>query len=61
MSEKKIKVTLLKSPFGRLKAHRETVLTLGLRRIRDSVVLPDNQVIRGMVNTVFYLVKVEAV
>ncbi|MGE3890749.1 MAG: uL30 family ribosomal protein, partial [Steroidobacteraceae bacterium] len=36
---KQVKVTLIKSVFGQILAHRETVKGLGLRRIRDSRVL----------------------
>ena len=54
-----IKVTLIKSKWGRIKGHRECVHGLGLRRIRHSVVLEDTPSIRGMVNKVAYLLKVE--
>ena len=44
---KQIKVTLVKSVFGQLKAHRATVRGLGLRRIRDSATLADTPEVRG--------------
>lgn len=56
---KKIKVTLVKSACGRLPAHRACVAGLGLRRINHSVELEDTPSVRGMVNKVNYLVKVE--
>jgi large subunit ribosomal protein L30 len=54
-----IKVTLVKSVIGRIEAHKATVLGLGLRRIRHTVELQDTPAIRGMINAVRYLVKVE--
>ncbi len=54
-----IKVTLVKSVIGRIEAHKATVRGLGLRRMNHTVVLQDTPAIRGMINTVNYLVKVE--
>jgi len=56
-----LKVTLLKSRFGRLPRHRATVEGLGLRKIRQSVVLEDTPAIRGMIHHVSYLLAVEQV
>jgi len=61
MAEKKIKVTLVKSPFGRKIGHMETVRGLGLRRTNTSRVLVDTPAVRGMINKVSYLVKAEEV
>jgi large subunit ribosomal protein L30 len=58
-SAKKIKVTLVKSPFGRIAAHRACVTGLGLRKIRQSVVVADTPQIRGMIGRVAYLLQVE--
>ena len=58
---KQLKVTLLKSRFGRLKNHRACVAGLGLRKIRQSVVVLDTPQNRGMINKVSYLVSVEEV
>jgi large subunit ribosomal protein L30 len=55
-----IKVTLVRSVIGRIEAHKATVRGLGLRRMNHTVVLQDTPAIRGMINTVSYLVKVEA-
>lgn len=61
MNEKStVKVTLVRSPAGRLKAHRECVRGLGLRRIGSSAVLEDTPCVRGMIARVHYLLKVEA-
>jgi len=59
MAKKQLKLTLIKSVFGRIASHRATVRSLGLRRIRHSVVVEDNPMIRGMVNKVCYLLKIE--
>ena len=55
----KVKVTLIKSRFGRLKNHKACVAGLGLRRINHSVVVEDTPENRGMINKVSYLLKVE--
>ena len=56
---KSIKVTLIKSVIGRIEAHRATVKGLGLRRMHHTVELQDTPAIRGMINAVGYLLKVE--
>jgi large subunit ribosomal protein L30 len=56
---KKVKVTQVRSAFGRLKAHRATVVGLGLRRIGHTVELEDTPSVRGMINKVSYLIRVE--
>lgn len=55
---KQIKVTLVRSPIGRLPKHRETVRGLGLSRIRQVVELEDTPAVRGMINKVNYMVSV---
>ena len=59
MSDKKIKVTLVKSVIGTKQSHRATVRGLGLRRMHHTVELADTPEIRGMVNKVSYLIKCE--
>lgn len=59
MSKKTIKVTQLRSTAGRLKAHQACVKGLGLRRIRHTVEVEDTPAVRGMINKVHYLIKVE--
>lgn len=56
---KSVKVTLIKSIYGQLHAHRATVRGLGLRRIRDTVTLKDTPEIRGMLIASGHLLKVE--
>ena len=55
----KLKVTLVKSPIGCVPKHRRTGDALGLKKVNKTVDLPDNAAVRGMVNQVSYLVKVE--
>ena len=59
MNAKKVKVRLIKSVIGCKQSHRETVRGLGLRRINHVVELSDTPQVRGMINTVHYLVHVE--
>lgn len=55
-----IRVTLVKSPIGRIAAHRACVRGLGLRRMHHTVEVQDTPAVRGMINAVSYLLKVEA-
>ncbi len=59
MSKATIKVTQIRSAHGRLKNHRACIAGLGLRRIGHTVEVEDTPSVRGMVNKVHYLVKVE--
>ncbi|MCD4686779.1 MAG: 50S ribosomal protein L30 [Anaerolineae bacterium] len=61
MSEKKLRVTLVKSPIGYTKRQKGTVKALGLRKMNASVVHNDTPPIRGMINAVSHLVKVEEI
>ncbi|ALO33692.1 MAG: 50S ribosomal protein L30 [Colwellia sp.] len=56
---KTVKVTQIKSSIGRLPKHRATLKGLGLRRINHTVELEDTPSVRGMINKVYYMVKVE--
>ena len=56
-----LKVTQTRSEIGCKQNQRETLRTLGLKRIGDVVVKEDRPEIRGMVNTVRHLVTVEEV
>jgi large subunit ribosomal protein L30 len=59
MAKATIKVTQIKSTSGRLKSHRACVAGLGLRRIRHTVEVEDTPSVRGMINTAYYLLRVE--
>ncbi len=54
-----VKVTLVKSVIGRIESHRATVRGLGLRRMHHTVELQDTPQVRGMINKINYLLKVE--
>jgi large subunit ribosomal protein L30 len=54
-----IKVTQTKSSIGRLPKHKASLRGLGLRRINHTVELEDTPCVRGMINKVHYMVKVE--
>ncbi len=56
---KELKVTLVKSKFGRLKAHKDCVRGLGLRRMHQTVTVIDTPENRGMINRISYLLSVE--
>ena len=57
---KKIKVTLLKSVAGIRRTHIATVRGLGLKRINHAVELADTPAVRGMIEKVSYLVRIDA-
>ncbi|MFS0724459.1 MULTISPECIES: 50S ribosomal protein L30 [Paenibacillus] len=57
----KLQITLVRSLIGRNEKQRATVQALGLRKVNHSVIQSDNEAIRGMVNHVSHLVKVEEV
>ncbi|MBU2712140.1 50S ribosomal protein L30 [Zooshikella harenae] len=56
---KRIKVTLVRSTSGHLASHKACVSGLGLRRIGHTVDVEDTPSVRGMINKVSYLVRVE--
>ncbi len=59
MAAKTLKVTLVKSPHGRLASHKACVSGLGLRRMHQTVEVADTPENRGMINKVAYMLKVE--
>ncbi|WP_193017463.1 50S ribosomal protein L30 [Proteus sp. FME41] len=56
---KTIKITQTRSTIGRLPKHKATMVGLGLRRIGHTVEREDTPAVRGMINLVSYMVKVE--
>lgn len=56
-----IQITLKRSLIGRSEKQRLTVKTLGLRKLHQSVILNDNEAIRGMIDKVSHLVEVKEV
>ncbi|MEO8609892.1 MAG: 50S ribosomal protein L30 [Chloroflexota bacterium] len=61
IQEKKLKVTLVKSSIGFAQNQKDTVRSLGLRRINHTVTLTDNPQIRGMIYKVRHLLTVEEI
>jgi large subunit ribosomal protein L30 len=59
MSDKKLKVTLIKSTIGAKQDHKDCVRGLGLRRMHHTVEVQDTPANRGMINKVNFLVKCE--
>ena len=57
--DNKIKIKLVKSLIGRLPKHITIAKQLGLRKMNSIIVHNDTPAIRGMVNTIYYLVEVE--
>jgi large subunit ribosomal protein L30 len=57
-TQQTVKVQLVRSPIGCKESHRATVRGLGLRKIRSVRELQDTPEVRGMINTIRYLVKV---
>jgi large subunit ribosomal protein L30 len=59
MTDKQVKVTLIKSVYGQLASIRGSVRGLGLRRIGHSVVVTDTPSNRGMMNAASHMLRVE--
>ena len=57
----KLRVTYVKSAIGYRQSQKDTLRSLGLRRLNHSVVVEENPSVRGMVETVKHLVRVESV
>jgi large subunit ribosomal protein L30 len=58
---KKLKVTQVKSAIGRVEKQKLTVRALGIRRLNQTVMHNDTPQIRGMINKITHLLKVEEV
>jgi large subunit ribosomal protein L30 len=56
---KKVRVTLVKSPIGYTEVQKRTVKALGLRRMHQTVEINDSPAVRGMITKVIHLLKVE--
>jgi large subunit ribosomal protein L30 len=59
MTDRKIRVTLIKSPIGTLPNHKLCLKGLGLRRMHQSVSVEDTPAVRGMINKISYMLKVD--
>ncbi len=58
MKEKYITIKLVKSPIGRKPNQTKTLKALGLTKVNQEVKRPDNEAVRGMIETVSHLVEV---
>ncbi len=59
--EKRVRVTLVKSPIGYTQRQKDTVRALGLHRMHDTVEHLDSPAVRGMIGKVIHLLEVEEV
>jgi large subunit ribosomal protein L30 len=60
MADKKLKITLVKSPIGAVPKHRRTVEAMGTK-MHKTVELPDNAATRGQIQQIGYMLKVEEI
>lgn len=58
-TEKRIRITLVKSPYGRLQVHRHCVRGLGLKRMHQVVEVSATPEIMGMVRKAAFMLRVE--
>lgn len=58
-SSKSVRVTLVKSPIGYTKDQKATARALGLRRMNQTVQHNDSPAVRGMINKIIHLIKIE--
>ena len=61
VTDKKLKITLVKSTIGQVPKSRATTEAMGLRKLNQTVELPDNASTRGQIQRVRHMVKVEEV
>jgi large subunit ribosomal protein L30 len=54
-----LKIQLVRSPIGYTERQKKTVLALGLKRMNQTVERPNNPAIRGMVDSIIHLLKVD--
>lgn len=58
-ADKTLRVTLVRSPIGYPKDQKATVKALGLRRMHQTVEQTDNPAVRGMIQKIIHLVRIE--
>ena len=61
MVDKKLRITLVKSPIRAVPKHRRTVEAKGLTKMHKTVELPDNAATRGQIQQIGYMLKVEEI
>ena len=60
VQKEKIKVTLIKSLIGRTASQKGTVVGLGLKKMHHTVEIQDTPEVRGMINAINFMLKVES-
>ena len=55
MADKKLRITLVKSPISAVPKHRRTVEAMGLNKLHKTVELPDNAATRGQIQQIGYM------
>jgi len=58
---KKLRIQQIRSGINCIEGHKRTIRALGIRRMQQTVIQPDNPQIRGMIHAVRYMVKVEEI
>lgn len=58
---KKLRIQQIRSGINAKEGHKRTIRALGIRRMQQTVIQPDNPQIRGMIHAVRYMVKVEEI
>jgi large subunit ribosomal protein L30 len=61
VAERRLKITLRRSPIGKPEKHEKVIRGLGLKKLHQTVIRLDTREIRGMVNKVIHMVDVEVV
>ena len=61
MADKKLRITLVKSPISAVPKHRRNVEAMGLTKMHKTVELPDNAATRGQIQQIGYMLKVEEI
>ncbi|MEJ5222949.1 MAG: 50S ribosomal protein L30 [Anaerolineales bacterium] len=59
VESKKLRVTLIKSPIGYTEVQKRTVRALGLRRMNQTVEHTDSPALRGMLQSIVHMIKIE--
>jgi|TARA_B110000037_G_scaffold175354_1_gene199888 large subunit ribosomal protein L30 len=60
VQKEKIKITLIKSLIGRTASQKGTVVGLGLKKMHHTVEIQDTPEVRGMINAINFMLKVES-
>ena len=57
--QKMLKITLVRSTIGAIPKHKATAISMGLRKLNKSIILPDNPATRGQIQQIRHLIRVE--